>query len=76
MTLLDRAITAIRKLPSTEQESLARELLERIAADEKWDALIADPRSDRLLSRLTNEARAEIAAGEICEGDPSGILDR
>ena len=72
MTLLDRAIVAIRKLPVTEQEALASELLQRLSADEKWDRLIADPRSEALLSRLAVEARDEVARGEFQNGDPSG----
>ena len=75
MTLMDRAIIAIRKLPETEQDTLARELLDRLAADEKWDRLLADPRSDGLLSHLAAEAREEVARGEFREDDPSGIAN-
>ncbi len=62
--LLDKAISAIRKLPETEQEAIACELLERIEADARWDALFADPRSEAALKRLADEARDEIRRGE------------
>ena len=54
--LLDKAISAIRKLPEAEQEAIAREVLDRIEADACWDALFADPRSGALLERLADEA--------------------
>jgi hypothetical protein len=71
MTVIDQAIVAIRRLPLQEQEALGRELLERIAADEKWDQLLADPRSRPVLSRLADETRQEIARGETRDQDPS-----
>ena len=73
MMLLDQAIVAIRKLPPQEQDALARELLERIAADEKWELLLADPRTASVLSRLWAEAKEDVAQGEFHEGDPSDI---
>lgn len=70
--LFDKAIAAVSRLPDAEQEAIARELLERIEADRRWDAALADPRSERLLKRLADEARADIARGEVVEGDPAG----
>ena len=63
--LLAKAISAIRKLPEGEQEAIAREVLERIEADARWDALFADPRSEALLARLADEARDEIRQGKV-----------
>ena len=68
--LLDKAIFAIRQLPEAEQEAIARELLERIEADARWDTLFADPRSEALLERLADEALDEIRRGEVIDGDP------
>ncbi len=70
--LLNKAISAIRKLPDSEQEAIAREVLDRIAADARWDALFADPRSEALLERLANEALDETSRGDVIEGDPGG----
>jgi hypothetical protein len=68
--LLDKAIAAIQKLPEAEQEAIAREVLERIEADARWDALFADPRSKALLKRLADEARDEISRRAVVDGDP------
>ena len=68
--LLDKAISAIQKLPEAEQEAIAREVLERIEADARWDTLFADPRSKAILKRLADEAREDIARGELVDGDP------
>ena len=68
--LLDKAIKAIEKLPEAEQEAIAREVIERIEADARWDALFADPRSEALLERLADEALDEIRRGAVVDGDP------
>lgn len=65
--LFDKAVAAVSRLPEAEQEAIARELLERIEADRRWDELLADPRSDKLLQRLADEARADIASGAAIE---------
>ena len=70
--LLDKAIFAIRKLPEAEQEAIAREILERIEADARWDALFADPRSEALLDVLAGEALGEgcrDTASELCTAE-------
>ena len=69
--LLDKAISALQKLPEAEQEAIAREVLERIAADARWEALLSDPRSEKLLERLGDEALAELRRGDVIDGDPS-----
>jgi sugar-specific transcriptional regulator TrmB len=68
--LLDKAISAIQKLPEAEQEAIAREVLERIEADARWDTLFSDPRSEVALKRLAEEAREDIASGQTVDGDP------
>ena len=75
MTLMDRAMLAIRQLPPLEQDLLARELLERIEADKTWDKLLADPRSPGTLARLVAEARADVANGDFRDNDPSEITE-
>ncbi len=69
--LLDKAIKVLRQLPPEEQDALAREVLDRIAADQRWEALLSDPRSGPLLDRLVREVRADVAASDIVIGDPS-----
>ena len=68
--LLDKAISAIKKLPVSEQEAIAREVLERIGADTRWDTLFADARSETLLERLADEAVEDIRRGEVVDSDP------
>ena len=74
--IVDRAILAIRSLPALEQEALARELLERIAADAHWEALLADPRSQDLLAAMAQEAGEDNARGRTTDGDPSDTIGR
>ena len=69
--LLDKAIKVLRQLPPEEQDALAREVLDRIAADQRWEALFNDQRSGPLLDRLVREVRADIAADDVTDGDPS-----
>ena len=57
--------------PPAEQDELARELIGRIEADERWDKLFADPRSSALLDEMVREARADIAAGRVRDCDTS-----
>jgi hypothetical protein len=68
--LLDKAISAIQKLPEAEQEVIAREVLERLEADARWEKLFADPRSEALLERLADKAVDEIRRGDVIDGDP------
>ena len=69
--LVTKAIAALVKLPEAEQEAIARVVLDRIEADARWDEVLADPRSETLLSRLAAEAREEISKGDVLDFDPS-----
>jgi hypothetical protein len=69
--LLNKAIDAMTKLPEAEQEAIAREVLDRLNADARWDALLADPRSSLVLSKLAAEARADAARGDVLDYDPA-----
>ena len=69
--LPDKAIFAIRELPEAEQEAIARDMLERIEVDARWDVLFADPRSEPALQRLAAEDDAGIQRGEVFNLDPA-----
>ena len=69
--LVTKAIAALVKLPEAEQEAIARVVLDRIEADARWDEVLADPRSETLLSRLAAEAREDISKGDVLDFDPS-----
>ncbi len=70
-TLLEKAITELKNLPEGEQDRIARELLDVLASDRRWDALFADPRSESLLKSLADEARDDIARGDVFDFDPA-----
>ena len=65
--LLNKAISAIQKLPEVEQEVIARAILERIESDARWDTLFADARSEAVLTQLADEARDKICRGEVID---------
>jgi hypothetical protein len=69
--LLNKAISAIRKLPEAEQEAIAREVLERLEADARWEKLFADTRSAAALKRLAAEAEEDIERGDVLDIDPA-----
>jgi len=60
--LLEQALSAVAKLPPSEQDALAAILLEELASEEKWGALFA--KSQDPLGRLAEEALAEHRAGK------------
>lgn len=64
---LKQAFQLAEQRPEREQELLADLLLEEMQAEERWNSLFADPRSDALLERLVAEAWSEDEAGETEE---------
>ena len=59
--LLEQAIAAAASLPDTDQDILARLMLEEIDSEGRWDDLFG--RSQDVLERMAAEALAEHAAG-------------
>jgi hypothetical protein len=53
---LKRAFALAETRPESEQQALATLLLEEMQAEERWSALLTDPRSTVLLDRLVREA--------------------
>ena len=70
-TLLDQAWDELKRLPEEEQEAFARDLLEMIRSERRWDQLFQDPRSDALFDRMAAKVRGDIDAGRTTGGDPS-----
>lgn len=70
-TLLEQAIDELKRLPPAEQDDIARELLDMLASERRWDALFADPRSEAALAKLAAQTREDIARGDVYDGDPS-----
>lgn len=69
--ILDRAVARARKLRPEQQDALGTLLLEEIEADGAWDDRLAA--SQELLARLADRALAEVARGEVRDGDPSEL---
>lgn len=70
--LLNKAFEAARKLSPEDQDALGSELLQRISADARWEELFEDPRSRTFFAKMAAEVRADIAAGDVDDGDPGG----
>jgi hypothetical protein len=70
-TVLDQAIEELRAMPPDTQEAIARDLLDLVRSERKWDQLFADPRSDALFDRMAQKVRADVSAGRVTPGDPS-----
>ena len=63
--LLQRAFAEAAKLPESEQDRLATQLLEELADEAKWDAAFAASAPE--LEQLAAEALAEYRAGRTEE---------
>ncbi|MGH2344403.1 MAG: hypothetical protein ACRDG4_04195 [Chloroflexota bacterium] len=68
---LKQAFVRAERRPEPEQEALATLLLEEMVADDRWEALFADPWGTNLLARLAEEAvhddqaqRTEVITGD------------
>lgn len=60
--LLEKAFSEAAKLTETEQNSVARWLLEEIASERRWEGLLAE--SEDVLSKLADEAVSEYKHGK------------
>jgi hypothetical protein len=68
---LQRVFEQVEQLSPDDQAVIAdrlQQVLEELAADQRWRELFADPRSPELLDRLADEAQAEYDAGLTIEG--------
>ncbi len=68
---LKKAFEAASRLPDREQDELAAAILEELAADERWEAALAQ--SQRALERLADEALKEHRAGRTETLDPDAL---
>ena len=60
--LLEQAFTEAAKLPRSEQDLLARQLLAELASERRWSEAFAN--SQDQLGKLADEALAEFEAGK------------
>jgi len=59
--LLEKALSAVAKLPESEQDAVAALLLEELASEQRWPQSFA--KSQDVLATLAEEALADYAAG-------------
>lgn len=69
--LLKEAFAQAEKLPREEQDAFARWLLEELASEKGWTALLE--RSQGHLAKLATEALEENRAGETRPLDPDSL---
>jgi hypothetical protein len=69
--LLEKAFQEASKLSDTEQDALARALLDELASERRWDELFAV--SPDLLEHLADEALEEHRAGRTQELNPDKL---
>ena len=69
--LLKKAFDEASKLPDTEQDSLAKLLLEEIRSEQRWDQAFSDS-TDRL-SELADEALKEHHGGKTEDLEPETL---
>jgi len=62
--LLRRAIAEIERLPADAQDAIATRILAELADEQAWDAQFAAT-PDGVWDRLAEQARREVAAGDI-----------
>ena len=70
-TLLEKAFAKAAELSDSEQDVLARWILEELEDEERWQASFA--KSQDILARLADEALAEFEAGLTEELDPNSL---
>ena len=68
---LKKAFEAASRLPDRAQNELAAAILEELAADERWEATLAQ--SQGALERLADEALREHRAGRTEALDPDAL---
>jgi hypothetical protein len=69
--LLEQAITKLKTMPASEQDSIAAMILEELADDLRWDESFS--RSPDLLAQLAASAMAEHDAGKTQELNPETL---
>jgi len=70
-SLLEKAFDVASKLPTLEQNILARALLDEIESEKKWDELFSE--SEDVLAQLAAEALREEEQGMTTELDPNKL---
>ncbi len=67
-SLLKKALQRLSALPDDEQDAIAAIIFDEIGDEARWRASFA--KSQDVLARLADEARSEIARGDVLPFDP------
>ncbi|WP_045218572.1 hypothetical protein [Desulfonatronum thioautotrophicum] len=67
-SLLEKAFDVASRLPTLEQNIVARMVLEEIESENKWDHLFSE--SEGTLAQLAQEALQDYAQGKTTKLDP------
>ncbi len=67
--MLERAIAELAKLPDEQQEAYGLELLGELESERGWNERFA--KSQGMLGKMAQQAREEIARGDVLPFDPS-----
>ncbi len=67
--LLKKALERASALPDDQQDAIASIILDEIEDEKRWRKSFAH--SQKALARLADQARAEIARGEVLPFDPA-----
>jgi hypothetical protein len=70
---MEQAILKARQLPEQDQEAIAAIILEEIESEARWQELFSRPESADLLSRMSDEALAEVRAGRARKLNPDEL---
>ena len=71
--LLEDAFTRARELPEDEQNSIGVLVLREIDSETRWDELFSHPKSADVLSRLADQAIAQVRAGRARKLDVNDL---
>lgn len=63
--LLEKALTAVYKLPPEKQDAIAAVILEELEDEQQWDEAFAA--SQEKLAQLAQKVRADIKAGHVTQ---------
>jgi len=61
--LMEQAFRKARQLPESDQAAIASLILQEIEAEQRWEELFRRPESAVLLSKMADQALADIQAG-------------
>ena len=64
---LEEAFKEVAQLPEDEQQHIVEIIRQEMTSEKLWQSLFHNPKSERLLEKLVNEALAEDAFGETEE---------